>query len=141
MRARKKPKLKQKPNPWEAKKKVTNPMENIKNLWEAMIKVTNPTENLMENLLEVLYLPEVQNCPQTPMGEREEEMVVKEAVQKLLVLPETYYLIPDAVNVADSEIVDPVEAAEAVHQGALVPQKRQGKEKPEVIFYYVKSAV
>ena len=49
---------------------------------EAEIKVTNSTENL----LEVLYLLEVKNCPQTPMGEREEEM---EAVQKLLVLPDT----------------------------------------------------
>ena len=108
MRARKKPKLKQKPNPWEAKKKVanpmevitnpweakkkvTNPMENIKNPWEAKMKVANPTDNIKnpweakmkvtnppENLLEVLYLPEVQNCPQTPMGEREEEMVLPE---------------------------------------------------------------
>ena len=32
------------------------------------------------------------------------------------------------------------EAAEAVHQGARVPQ-REAKEKPEVIFYYVKSAI
>ena len=52
--------------------KVANPTENIKNPWEAKIKVMNPTENPMENLLEVLYLPEVQNCPLTPMGEREE---------------------------------------------------------------------
>ena len=57
-------------------------IQEIPNPWEAQIKVTNPTENL----LEVLYLPEVKNCPQTPMGEREEEM---EAVQKLLVLPDT----------------------------------------------------
>ena len=42
----------------------------------------NPTENLLEvlylpeNLLEVLYLPEVKNCSQTPMGEREEMVVM-----------------------------------------------------------------
>ena len=32
------------------------------------------------------------------------------------------------------------EAAEAVHQGARVPQRNKAKEKPEVIFYYLKSA-
>ena len=52
--------------------KVANPTENIKNPWEAKIKVANPTENL----LEVLYLPEVKNYPQTPMGEREEMVML-----------------------------------------------------------------
>ena len=32
--------------------------------------------NVVQNLLEVLYLPEVKNCPQTPMGEREEMVVM-----------------------------------------------------------------
>ena len=30
--------------------------------------------------------------------------------------------------------------SEAVHQGARVPQRSKAKEKPEVIFYYLKSA-
>ena len=63
-----------------------------------------------------------------------------------VVFPETEVVI---ANEADEAVADSVvgatrrrgsEAAEAVHQGARVPQREKAKEKPEVIFYYVKSA-
>ena len=82
--------------------KVANPTENITNPWEAkMKKVMNP---MKENVVEAnLYLLEVKNCPRTPMGEGEEEMMLMscllEANLKLLVLPKTCCLIEAAVVV------------------------------------------
>ena len=59
---------------------------------------------------------------------------------KVVIIDEPVVVLSEAEDsvlaVADSEVVDPVEAAEAVHQGARVP-KEQAKEEPKkVIFYY-----
>ena len=77
---------------------------------------------------------------------------LEDAVEAAM-LPKTKVVIIDEPVVVLSEAEDSVQAvadsvggatrrrgSEAVHQGARVPQRNKAKEKPEVIFYYLKSA-